>query len=117
MSDIVAAPAPARRMSRGKRCLFGLVVLVALIGLAEAASFVSFRVMNGQSFSYSRALRHLRQVPDADPETARTAESFKVDIHPFLGFSYNADWKGKLKAEGPITEWGFTDPKGRSPVR
>ena len=41
MSDIVAVPAPARRMSRGKRYLFGVLVLVALIVLAEAASFVS----------------------------------------------------------------------------
>jgi hypothetical protein len=104
-------------MGRGKRCLFGLLVLMGLIALAEAASYVSFRVVSGQPFSYSRAQRHQSMVPVSDPEKARTEETFKVDIHPFLGFSYNHDWPGSLKAEGPITEWGFTDPKRRSPVR
>jgi hypothetical protein len=74
-------------------------------------------VIEGRAFSYSRASRH-RRVPTAEARNG-TRSDFHIEIHPYLGFAYSTDWKGKFHDgnEGPITDWGFTNPQRLSPVR
>lgn len=116
---------PARRGNFARRWLFRLATLVALGALTEACSFLSWWAIDHRAFSYSRALRQERHLaPDGwGPKAVQEAdgktptETFHIEPHPYLGFSYVPDWKGKIQASDPTSDWGFTDKANRSPVR
>jgi hypothetical protein len=106
----VTKAVPARRR------LFAVAVLAGLLLVCEGGAWVTHWAVEGRGFSYSRAGRQRGGVPRVEARGGASAE-FHVEIHPYLGFAYSADWTGRLHAEAPITDWGFTDPRGRSPVR
>jgi hypothetical protein len=108
-------PRPRRRPLR--RALFALVVLAGLVLVCEGTAHVTYWLLTGERFSSARARHERHRVPDPGHEARVVATTFHTDVHPYLGFSYCPDWRGKLKAEAAITDWGFTDPRRRSPVR
>jgi hypothetical protein len=113
-----AAPPPRRRWRRTRRWL---LCLVALAALAEAVSYFAYWAADGRPFSYARAesRRHRLTAPPEDSTDPGTfGPPAQADVHPYLGFSYNPDFHGRrLPGEAPATEWGFTDPAKRPPVR
>ncbi|HZY86371.1 MAG TPA: hypothetical protein VFE78_16175 [Gemmataceae bacterium] len=110
-------PAPGRPRGFAKRWLFRLAVLAALLAAAEFSSALVYRVIDGRPFSRSHVEREQRRlVPLAGFDGP--SPLFHADIHPYLGFSYQPDWRGAmLPGEAPISEWGFTDKSNRSPAR
>lgn len=110
-------PPGASRPRRARRIVFRVVILSVMAALAETCSYFSYRALNSGEFSFERVWAEQEKLlPDADGMSA-TSDAFRADIHPYLGFSYNPQWPGKLELEAVINEWGFTDPAGRSPVR
>jgi hypothetical protein len=100
-----------------KRWLFRLAVVAALLAVAELSSALVYRVIAGRPFSRSHVEREQRRLEPLAGFEGPTP-LFHADIHPYLGFSYQPDWRGAmLPGEAPISEWGFTDRANRSPVR
>jgi hypothetical protein len=111
-------PPPRPRWRRARRWLLGLVALAAL---AEGASYFAYWAADGQPFSYAQAegRRHRLTAPADDGTDPGTfGPSPQADIHPYLGFCYDPNFRGRhLPGEAPPTEWGFTDPANRPPLR
>ncbi len=114
-----AAPCAGRRRRTWRWLLLGLVVLAAL---AEGASYLAYWAAAGEPFSYAGAqLRRARVATPAlggDAKHAIFGPPPMADVHPYLGFCYNPDFRGKmLRGEDSATEWGFTGKDNRPPVR
>jgi len=113
-----AAHAPGRRRRRAWRWL---LCLVGLTVLAEAASYFAYWVADGQPFSYVRSAsrrRRLTATPEAKADTGNFGPPPMADVHPYLGFCYNPDFRGKmLRGEDAATDWDFTDQANRPTVR
>ncbi len=105
------------RLPRSRRVLFALIVLTGLVVVCEGTASLTWWWPTGEWFSLAQARHQRHRVPDPGHEARARETTFHTDVHPYLGFSYCPDWRGKLQAEAPITDWGFTDPMRRSPVR
>ncbi len=125
MDSIVPTPLPAPAQARPRGCCkrwgFRLAVLLMLAVVAEATSYVGYWIAHGRPFSYGRD-RHERQrlLWAANGEDAQqgATPTFRTEIHPYLGFSYDPDAQAPgLRGEAPANDYGFTDRAGRSPVR
>jgi hypothetical protein len=110
-------PPPRSRRWLLRRTLFALVVLTGLVLLCEGTARVTYWVLTGERFSFAQARHERHRVPDPAQEARVLEQTFPRDVHPYLGFSYDPDWRGKLEGEAAFTEWGFTDSRRRSPVR
>jgi hypothetical protein len=111
--------------ARRRRWLFRLMLLAGLVVLAEGASYFAYWSVDHKPFRYKRARKEMNELaptdcsrPDTAPPPIRAPlETFHIEIHPYLGFSYVPDWPGKLLNMDPISDWGFTEKANRSPVR
>jgi hypothetical protein len=75
----------------------------------EGASALTFRLVEGKTFSFRR-LRQERQtlaVARTNPDSAAPNSLFMV--HPYLGKVLNPRWPGVLPGENPISAYGFCD--------
>jgi len=84
-----------------KRWLFRLAVVAALLAVAELSSALVYRVIAGRPFSRSHVEREQRRLEPLAGFEGPTP-LFHADIHPYLGFSYQPDWRGAmLPGEAP----------------
>jgi hypothetical protein len=102
--------------ARGRRWLFRLAVLAGILALAEGSSYLTYWVLIGHPFTFHR-FHHDQRGVIPSRRTGHPTEIFHADLHPYVGFSYDPDWQGHIQADNPVTDWGFTDARGLSPVR
>jgi hypothetical protein len=113
---------PAR--SRGRRLCFAALLLALLAALLEGGARLSFRLLDGEPFSFERLATERRAQRDAKPladsfrgaAALRTAEHPEV-VHPYLGYALDLNQgKGGRDPSEPmrIEECAFEKPR-RSP--
>jgi hypothetical protein len=111
--------APTRGRRRARRWLLRLIALVTVAVAGEGVSYFVWWAAFGHPFSYGQSDRRRRQLlAEEAPAPPVFGPPNMADLHPYLGFCYNPDFHGDmLRGEVAATEWGFTDPAGRPPVR
>ena len=99
-------------LSRGKRFVFGLILLGLLYGFMELVSFLTLSIVGGRPFSFTAARAQRQEAAAVVQDAAATAE-LEV-LHPYVGYLYNPE-APELPVPGPVNQIGL--PGSESPIR
>lgn len=111
----------AQKLSRGKKTLFTLLLVLLLLLTTEALAWLAFYALEGRAFSPAELAARRRNaaqeagpVPTLEPENSRVPGLIASEvIHPFLGFVYNPELNDERKERRrrrnrlTITDLGF----------
>jgi len=103
-------------LSRGKRVLFGSIVVLGLWLFVEALAFVLFPIVEGKTFSYGRIREQQRRISGEELEIAvdRAPDAWEPlepqVVHPYLGYVFDPSipWPAANPRDAK-SDWGFAD--------